>query len=191
MTEEASERSIEDHNWERRGHIMARARLSSLYHQKRARFLDVLDKVLLSFTVVLATSSAVSLLQTFDNHALSAWLGVMTAAASILPVVFAPAHAARRHADMARDFKRLLADCERAGEYWETEDCNRFMAQLVLIEVEESAPLGALLADCHNHVAMASGDYSNLITLNRWHRLLMHFWSFDVRKLKAGSASPA
>ncbi len=187
---ESVEPTIEDNIWQRRSEIIGRLRLSVLYHAKRARFLDMTDKGLLTFTAISATSAAVSLLQSYQNPTVTTWLGVVTAAASILPVVFAPAQAARLHSDLAKSFRQLLAECELKGEYWEMEDCNRFMSRLIEIEIEESAPLGALLADCHNHVAMASGDRSNLIRLSWWHRVFMQVWSFDVKKLQERSTSP-
>lgn len=187
MSEPVSD-ALADHCWNRRYSILYRARLSVLYHRKRERFFDMVDKLSAAATAVAATAAVASLLP-----AGSAWTSaaaVTTAALSLVPLVFNPAMKARHHAELAAEFKRLLADGERTGEHWAPAQCDAFSARAVTLEAGEPAHLGGLVADCQNQLAIAE-DRKPAAKLGFFGHLFKHLVDFTPEPMprSEGSAS--
>ncbi len=170
---------LADHCWRRRFDVIYRARLSSLYHLKRERFFDSLDKFTSAITAVAATAAVGAVFKaTASSSGLEVWISAGVAALALVPLVFNPAQKARHHALLAMEFRRLLADCEHAGEHWEEARCNQMTGRALEIEAAEPAPLAALVADCQNQLALAEGG-SPPARL-RWHETMLKNW-VDLR----------
>jgi hypothetical protein len=167
-----------DHLWQRRYRLIYRARLSVLYHLKRARFFDGFDKFASIATALTATSAVVTLLQ--DQVVFNKWLALGTAALSLVPIIYNPAQHARHHTELVGRFRAVLAQMERAGESWTEDQCNQFGAQIVEIEAAEPDPLGALVAECQNQLGLAlpPEQRAKEVPLTFWHHLFKHF--FDM-----------
>lgn len=144
------------HLWDRRCAVVYKARLSTLYHLKRERFFDMLDKTASSATAIAATAAVGTLLK--NHESLDVTVALITAGLSLVPLVFNPAMKARHHGQLAADFKRLLADCERAGEHLTDKQCDDFTSRLMDIAAAEPAPMAALVADCQNQLSLATGE---------------------------------
>ena len=164
-----------DHLWVRRCSAIYRSRLSTLYHRKRERFFDGVDKLSSAATAVAATSAVALLLR--ENQSLDSAAAVLTAALSLVPLIFNPAMKARHHAELAAEFKRVLADAERAGQHWTAAQCDAFAARIIEIEAAEPAPLGGLIADCQNQMELAAGN-GKAANLGLVGHALKHFFDF-------------
>jgi hypothetical protein len=164
-----------DHLWKRRHVLVYKARLSVLYHLKRARFFDGFDKFASIATALSATSAVVALLQTQDTA--NKILAMATAALSLVPIIYNPAQHARHHAELVGRFRAVLAQMERVGEHWTESQCNEFGAAIVEIEAAEPAPLGVLVAECQNQLGLAlpPDQRGKAVELRFWHHLVKHF----------------
>lgn len=187
MTDEAVNPTAQDeqlykHVWNRRAGLIYRIRLSALYHGKRERFFDRVDKGMSMFTAVAATGAVMAVVNQvkwFD-----AAISMLTAAFSLVPLIFNPAQRAREHGMKSIEFKQLLSKALGLGEYWEAKHCDEILAEIVLLEASERAPLSALVADCQNQLNIASGDKTDLVKLAWHHQLFKNWWDFDATELE-------
>ena len=109
---------------------------------------------------------------------IEAGASLVTAALAVLQLAWVPATKARHHAHKAYEFRRLLAEGERAGVRWTEEQSNDFYARVIEIEADEPASLPALVADCQNLLAISSDGPCVRLLLHE--RLLMHWVEFDA-----------
>lgn len=161
--------------WKRRDSVVYRSRLSALYHLKRERFFDTVDKFASAVTAVAATAAVGTVLK--GNTTWELGLSVAVAVLSLVPLVFNPAQKARHHGQLAAEFRRLLSDCERGGERWSEEFCSAMLARALEIEAAEPAPLAALVADCQNQLALSRGS-KPVAKLRFYERWLKHWVDF-------------
>jgi hypothetical protein len=175
--------AIARHCWDRRSRLMYKLRVSVLYHLSRQKHFEDLDHGVSIITAVAATTAFAALYRALPSA--EGWTAGLTAAMAIYALVKNPAASARMHAQAASDFRRLLADCERAGEHWATGMCDEFTAKAVELEASEPEVLTAVMADVQNRLNLASGDPNDLVTLRPWQRWLMHWKNFDAAKLAA------
>jgi len=164
------------HLWDRRSLIIYRCRLSSLYHQKRERFFDILDKTSAALITVAATSAVGAILK--GNASWELGIAASTAVLSMIPLVVSPALKARHHAILAAEFRRLLAECEHEGERWDELLCSKMAGRTVEIEAAERAPLAGVVADCQNQLAISRGEKP--VAILRWYHQLLKHW-VDMR----------
>ena len=159
----------------RRHRILYQMRLSVLYHQKRERFFDIVDKIVASLLAVSATAAFTTLFRPEEGGKA---IAAFTALLSMVPLVFNPAQRARHHNQLAQDYRRLLAECEIAGQAWTDEQCNNFSSKSMQISASEPSPLTALVADCQNQLALAF-DEEKVADLKIYHHLFKHW--IDLR----------
>lgn len=156
--------------WKRRDNVLYKARMSSLYHGKRERFLDLCDK--LGKAVAVIGSSAA--LWKIANPAVLAWVLVPVAAWSALSLVFSLSDRAKRHAELGRQWRELVARIEARGERDFSEaDINTWTSEAMSLESAEPPVLGALVAECQNEIAIADGHPKSVHPLG-WRFFLMH-----------------
>ena len=182
------EADLTRHLWGRRYGTLYRIRLSVLYHLKRERFCDRCDKAANMLTAAAATAAVGVVLKKGGEAEI--WAAAITAVLSLIPLVFNPAAAARRHAQCAEAFKRLQAEAELAGERWTEPLCDRFASRILELEAAEPAPLAALVIDCQNQLALGSGHAENVQPLRLHERWLMHWFDFSaegIRKMHHGA----
>lgn len=183
MTE--ADNAVYEHCWNRRTSLIYKVRLSIVYHLARERFFDQVDKVVSILTALSATSAAASLLA--SSAVAGEIAALITAVLSLIPLVFNPATAAKRHSELAASFRKLRAEFERAGEHWSAVTCDEMAAKLIEIEVTEPATLHALVAHSQNQLNICDGG--PIVHLTWAQRQLMHFVSFDAATLAAQSPS--
>lgn len=149
--EEFSEEEL-DLAWEKRGRALWRAELSALYHQKRERFFELADK--LCKAVALFGGSA-ALWKAGDAYWI-AWFAVFISASSALSLVLSFSERSKRHADLSRGFREIIASIEGAGDF---KISNRmasvWMGQVCALEAKEPPALSALVVICQNELALA------------------------------------
>ena len=151
-------------------------RLSALYHLKRERFLDGVDK---AAKFVSAVGGAAAFSQIKENASLGmVFVGFITVV-SCLSLVYSPAAKARKHAELARDFRRLEADVMTPGAAITQEQVNKFIAQRLSLEASEPASLGALVTQCHNELCGSYGQKTQITPLPWRHRFFKNWCDID------------
>ena len=159
------------HNWKRRCELVYRARLSALYHLKRERFFDGLHRFV--FACVFGFALAVMI---------TPWCFLGAQLFLIVQLLWVEP-GSRRYRQLAEKFRWFLAVCERAGQHWEAKHCDEFAARLLELEASEPAPLAALVADCQNQLAVASGE-GLVADMRLHHHILKHLVDLRPRQLQ-------
>lgn len=161
-----------DSQWD----LLWRVRLSALYHLKRERFLDGVDKVAKAISA-LGGAAAFSQLKTSPD--LGLWITGFITVVSTLSLVYGPSTKARKHSELARDFKRLESDIVALGTTLSPEHLAKFEARYVSLESSEPASLGALVTQCHNELATACGLKGHVTPLPWWQRAFKNWFDID------------
>lgn len=165
-------------NWD----IVWRIRLSALYHLKRERFLDGVDK---ASKAVSALGGAAAFSQVKNAGDVGLWItGTITVVAT-LSLVYGPSAKARKHSELARDFKRIEAEIISAGKTISEAQLSKFESQFLELESSEPASLGALVTQCHNELSSAIGEYSQITPLPFWQRFFKNWFDIDQTVIPA------
>lgn len=172
------------HRWNRRANTVHRAQLSVLYHHKRERFFDSIDRFITAITLVAASAASAAIYAGTEKGRLELTLALVATVSSCLQVAYTPGTRAALHRQLASEMKRLVARCEEAGQEWADADCNKFTAELLTLEAGEAAPLGALVVHCANQIALAEGRFQDIRDLGHWRIFFMNWYDFDVTGLK-------
>lgn len=154
--------------WNERHEIIERARLSVLYHRRRERFFDGCDRTAKAAAIIGASAAW--------SNALGAevirWVAFAITVTSVASLLFDFGGKARRHCELASQFRILEADIERVGKRDFTEaELNQWAARIGTIESGEPASLRNLAIACANELAIASGEYASVTPLS-WHARL-------------------
>jgi hypothetical protein len=174
----------EDYLWGQRWELVHRVWLSSLYHSKRERFFDVCDKCIKAFAAI---GGAAAVSQLLSNADAKLWVAAAVSVLSTLSLVFGFSQKARRHSELAKDFKKLWAQIEEAGPFLTQEQVGKFKAQVLSLESSEPASLYALVKRCENQISLASGHPEDVQPLGPLEWLFMHFWDFEAKTSPAKS----
>jgi hypothetical protein len=144
-----------DYLWGRRHAALYRVELSALYHQKRERFFDFCDR---GAKVVSIVGGSAALYKLSDNEVVAIAAAAITVV-SALSLVLGFGEKARRHSELARNFKQVQAEMLRIGERDYDEDHLRdWEARIALLEASEPASLGVLVRICQNELASVKPD---------------------------------
>jgi hypothetical protein len=166
-----------DELWKRRHRVLYRIELSVLYHRKRERFLDTVDR-LIKTVALIGGSAAIAKASDADTVVK---VGVAVALTSAASLVFAFSERARRHAEFARSFGELAANLLQKGEHnFAEEDLDDMDAKVRHLESTEPATLGALVVICQNELAVAQDHPEYVRPLPLHQRMLAHLWDFRV-----------
>ena len=159
-------------------------RISALYHLKRERFLDGADK---ASKAVSALGGAAAFSQIKSNGEWGLLITGIITLISTLTLVYSTSSKARKHAELARDFRRLEADILAVGDVITPAQITKFESQRVYLEASEPASLGSLVTQCHNELCEAFGLHSQITPLPFWHRLFKNCFDIDqtMRRPKA------
>lgn len=169
--------SDNEYLWEKRHAVLYRTELSTLYHQKRERFFSVCDKLVNAVGVIGGSAALASL----SNPVLLAWIALAITVVSSIALVLGFSDRARRHADLAKDFRQLEAAIVGRGERDFTEqDVSAWDASTRMLESTEPPALGALVVLCQNELARAQGHVLYVVRMNWVERLFAHFVDFNV-----------
>lgn len=155
--------------------LLWRVRLSALYHLKRERFLDGVDR---AAKAVAALGGAAAFASIKSNPEFGQYLAGIIAIVSALSLVYSPSTKARKHADLARDFKLLESDVVEQTA-WSAEKLASFNSRYHRLEASEPAALGALVTQCHNELAAGMGAREHITPLALYERLFKNWFDFD------------
>lgn len=166
-----------DYLWSTRADLLFRVRLSTLYHQKRERFFELLDKCVKAVSVI-GGSAALSRLTT--PNVLLAIAATITAT-STLALVFSFSERSKRHAELARTFRNLEGEIVAAGERdYKESDLSEWTAKERSLESSEPPALGMLVVACHNELSVALGHRDRVVSIPFVKRLTMNFVDWHV-----------
>lgn len=155
--------------------VKFKAELSALYHQKRERFFELFDK--LSKVANLFAGSA-ALWRVAEAKSL-ATVAIIMSVSSALALVFSWSERARRHSELARNYRDVLTKIAAEGEdSLELRTINSWASEICAIEAKEPPSLAALVVACHNELAIARNQDSEYHPQKLWVRCCMHF--FDL-----------
>ncbi|TAG44304.1 MAG: hypothetical protein EAZ30_17325 [Betaproteobacteria bacterium] len=171
-----TENNDSSHPLDARWDLLWGVQLSTLYHLKRERFLDGADR---AAKAVSALGGAAAFSQIKSDPALGLWLTAIITIVATLSLVYGPATKARKHSELARDFKRLEADIAVACHDLSVEEAAKFQAKYLSIESGEPASLGALVTQCHNELAVARDKAAAVTPLPILQRLFKNWFDFD------------
>ena len=173
--------SEHDYLWNKRHEVLYRTELSTLYHKKRDRFFSVWDK-LASAVGVIGGSAALANLSNPDHLA---WIALVITLVSSAALVIGFSDRARRHSDLAKDFRQLEASIVARGERDFTEqDVLGWDSSTRMLESSEPPVLGALVVLCQNELARAQGHESCVVQMNLIQRVMAHVVDFNVSASK-------
>lgn len=170
---EADQFVSEDDRWDLYWHMQ----VSSLYHLKRERFLDGVDRASKAIGVLGGATAFAQL--TSSDPTLGKWAAAAVAVVSTLALVYNPSFTARRHAELARDFKELEGDLVALGTPVRQSPYFQLKARVSRLEAQEPAALGALVTHCHNQLSRAMGREDKVVPLPLHQRWLKNWFDFD------------
>lgn len=173
-----------DHLLDAHWDLLWRIRLSALYHRKRERFLDGLDRFSKAVTAI---AGGAAFAQLRANPDLGVWITGGIVIVSTLSLVYGIAGKARRHAQLASDFKRLEAEVVMQSHSLSDDQLAQFESRLVSLEVTEPPALGALVTHCHNELATSTGHSNRVTQLPLYQSLLKNWFDFDQSMPKQGA----
>lgn len=176
--------STHDPVWEKRCDAQYRAELSALYHQKRERFFELLDK--LSKAAALFGGSA-SLWKIGEPNTV-AFFAVIVTLASALSLVFSFSDRARRHAELARGFREIITEIISKGDHsFDAPTADTWLGQVYALEAKEPPTLAALTVMCQNELAIARGNPECVHRQKTWIRWMAHFFDMPQSVVSATS----
>jgi len=162
--------------WKRRHNALEHVRLSALYHHKRVRFFDLLDKS----TKAIAVFGGSAALWQLTSPQVIAWVAVAITATSTLALVSGFTERARKHADLASSFRLLEGDIVGKGERDFTEaDINAWESKLRNLEATEPPALSVLVIACQNELAIAAGQPDKVVRISWLQRLTMNWLDWN------------
>lgn len=164
---------------EQRHAVMYRLEMSAIYHARRERFLMACERACQAVAALSATAAFLPLMSASGQQP-GLVLPIITAIASVLPLVYGFSAASHRHAQAAADYRRALADGHKGGEEWREDHLVKMKADLSEIEANEPAAYTALVVDCQNQMAVAARQSERVVPLKWYQRLLMHVVDFHV-----------
>jgi len=171
-TDPSSDSTVVTPHWD----LLWRVRLSALYHLKRERFLDGVDKTAKAISA-LGGAAAFSQIKGAPDWGL--WITAIITLVSTLSLVYGPSGKARKHAELARDFKRLESDIVSAGGVLTDAQVATFDAHCLSLESSEPAALGALVTQCHNELSTSIGQQGHITPMPLFHRLFKNWFDID------------
>lgn len=156
--------------------LLWRVRLSGLYHLKRERFLDGVDR---AAKLVSALGGAAVFSQIKAEPGIGLWISAVITVVATVSLVYSPSTKARKHSELARDLKRLESEIVGAGAALPPEQIARLDAKFLNIESSEPAALGALVTQCHNELSVAIGQRDQITRLPLIQRAFKNWFDFD------------
>lgn len=173
MTDEAER----DYLWGKRHDVLCRVQISVLYHQKRERFFDVLEKLAKAVAVIGGSAAFARI----GGAEAMPYVAAAITVTSTVSLVFGFSERSRRHADLARGFRQIEADIAAKGERDFAEpDVTGWVARTISLECGEPPALGALVTICQNELAAAQGQREMIVPLPLWKRMLAQVVDLSV-----------
>lgn len=161
-----------DYLWSRLHALLYQVRLSALYHQKRERFFELLDKIVKAVAII---GGSVTLAKVADPQVVTYFAAAITIV-STLSLVFGFSDRSKKHADFAKSFRQLEAEMLSFGERdLDEARLAAWAVKLRTLESTEPPALGALVVACQNELAIAAEQKDKVVQLPTFRRLTKDF----------------
>ncbi len=160
-----------------RHRLMFSARLSVIYHRRRERFFEILDRLVKCVSLV-GGSAVIAKIASGDALTL---LGIGIVLSSTVALVFQFSSRATLHSGLAKDWGGLEKDIVSVPASAMCEDAlAKYEARAVALDAVEPRYLRALVADCQNELSRATGSEAAVrpVPLRKW--ILMHAFDFEA-----------
>lgn len=163
------------HHWDARHELLFTAQVSYIYHRRRQRFFDLLDKGTKAATVLAGASLLGAAIKDYLPLAAALISGL-----GLLSLVFGYGDRKQAHKELAESFSTLISAIRKAGEATFTEEqLNTWRSDLQQLNAKEPPALHALVTICQNEVAHAMGHKSSVVKLPWLQRNLADWFSFN------------
>lgn len=166
---------MDDLVWKDRHALIFRARLSVIYHRRRERLYELMDRIAKSIAVI----GGSALVFQFTNQVGLVALGFVVLLASTLSLVFQFSSRATSHAGLAKDWSAFERDMVLVEDISAAQICI-FDARAATLDGLEPRTLRALVADCQNELARAEGQEDVVRPIKGWRWLAMHFFDIEA-----------
>ena len=154
-----------------------RVMVSALYHQKRERFLDGADRAAQAISVLAGAAAFAKFFESSEGLSIPA---AVVAIVGTVALCYGPSAKARKHAELARKFKVLHSEIIKCEKPFSPQIESRFESEILLLEADEPAALGALVRQCENELSTAIGRSEDIIPLTWMQRLFVNVFDFDM-----------
>jgi hypothetical protein len=159
------------YQWRLRHELLFTVKVSYIYHRRRQRFFDLLDKGTKAVTVLAGGSLLAATIKEFLPL-----LAAVISGFGLLSLVFGYGDRKQAHKELAEAFSQLTAQIHKAGETTFTyEQVRSWQADLQQLNAKEPPSLHALVTICQNEVANAMGASANIVKLP-WHQRCFASW---------------
>jgi len=150
--------------------------VSALYHQKRERFLDGVDRGCQAIGVLGGAAAFAQILGNISYGWIPAGIVAIVSASALC---YGPGAKARIHGGLARSFKQLHARIMLAGDPAPAEQLKQFSSEILLLEADEPAALRCLVRQCENELSEAFGMDGDVRPISWWDRVWMNVVDLD------------
>jgi hypothetical protein len=165
--------SDEDYLWNKRHELIYKVEQSGLYHQKRERFFELCDKLA---KVVAVVGGSAALWKIADPGVVQ-WIAFLITFSSAFSLVFSFSDRARRHAELSKTYRQILAEIMAKGERDFTEaDLNEWLGKIYVLEATEPPTLATLTVLCQNEIAIANNQPEKVRQIGFWRRRFAHLY---------------
>jgi hypothetical protein len=166
---------MENGVWKTRHELIYRSRLSVIYHRRRERMYELMDRIAKSVAVV----GGSALVFKVANDQIMFAFGLAVLFTSTLSLVFQYSSRATAHAGLAKDWSMIEKDICAQENITEVQICT-FESRAAGLDGLEPRVLRALVADCQNELARAENEENFLRPLSLRQKLLMHFIDIEA-----------
>lgn len=167
-----------DYLWEKRYKLIYKLELSALYHLKRERFFDILDKIFKAFSLI-GGSAAIFKISEVETVKYIAALITIT---SSLSLVLSFSDRARKHGEYAKNYRKLHASILRVGDRdFSENNINDWEAETLEIESSEPLALVLLTVVCQNEIAISRGDWDSVCKVPFYKIPFIHIFDFSFQ----------
>ncbi len=171
--------------WDERHQVLLKLEVSALYHLKRERFFELFDKIFKAISVIGGSAALWKSTQGQGQVDIMQYIAIVITVCSSLSLVFSFSDRARRHAEFARSYRKLLSEIHKRGKRgFKEEDTNLWMAQACEIEAGEPLALSTLVVICQNEISIASGHQPSVF-VPWWQRKIAHFFDMPQTKMES------
>lgn len=160
--------------------LLFEAGRSMRYHDKRARFFDILDKFFTFLSLMFSSAALIALTQ--SSHTAVSIVAVISSASSALSLVCGFSEKSRNHFDFKKQWYDLYSTIEKTAP--SIEDLDRLKSDYQRIEREEPAVMYWLNEICYIEQGIAMGyskdqlEAKGAVPIPWYYRLTANFHNF-------------
>lgn len=170
-----------DYLWGKRDKLILKLELSALYHLKRERFFDVLDKIFKAISLI-GGSAAIFKISEIETVK---YIAASITITSSLSLVLSFSDRSKKHAEFAKNYRKLNSTVLRVGERDFNEDhIKKWEAEACDIESSEPLALSTLTVICQNELAISRGDIESVCDVPLYKIPFVHVFDMPQKAVR-------